>query len=99
MSTIKKKPATTTFHIRLPMKLKRQAQRIAEMNGADLATITRIFYAHIVLRGVVPMPWLTVNGYTPEFEDQLNALAEDEQHIIGPFRSKDALLTSLYAED
>ncbi len=90
---------TTTFHVRLPAELKKKAQKIAEINGADLATIVRMFFTQMVRRGTVPMHWLTINGYTPEFEEKLGRLADDTENIVGPFSSQKKLLQSLYDED
>lgn len=90
---------TTTFHVRLPVKLKKQAQKIAEMNGADLGTIVRMFFTQMVHRGTVPMRFLTINGFTPEFEAELYKLSEDTANIVGPFHSKKKLLESIYDED
>lgn len=62
---------TTTFHVRLPASLKKTVQAIAESNGVDLATITRLFFTHVAVSGTVAVPWLTVNGFTPEAEQKL----------------------------
>ncbi len=90
---------TTTFHVRLPVELKKKAKKIAELNGADLATLVRMFFTQMVRRGTVPMRWITMNGFTPELEEELGKLADDKENIVGPFRSKKALIHSLYGED
>lgn len=78
---------TTTLHIRMPAKLKKDAQKIAKRNGIDLPTVVRIFFTHMVDKGTVPMTWLTVNGMTVQAEQ---ALSEQVRHpdIVGTMRSK-----------
>lgn len=62
---------TTTFHVRMPIALKKKAQKIAETNGLDLATAVRIFFTHMVRRQTIPLPWLTENGLTAKAEKAL----------------------------
>ena len=52
---------TTTIHIRVPVKLKKAAQRIAEANGLNLSSAIRIYLTHMVVRGTLPLPPLRVN--------------------------------------
>lgn len=80
-------PKTTTFHVRLPAALKKTVQAIAERNGVDLATITRLFFTHVAVQGTIPLPWLTENGYSRQTEAKiLEVIAKDE--IVGtPLKS------------
>ena len=64
-------PKTTTFHVRIPVALRKQVKAIVEHNGMDLASVVRLFFRHIAVRGTVPLPWLTVNGFSPEFEQSV----------------------------
>lgn len=64
-------PPSDDIHVRLPRKLKRSTQKILEANGMDFSSVIRLFFTHITVRGTVPLPWLTVNGLTPEFEESL----------------------------
>lgn len=81
-------PKTTTFHVRLPASLKKTVQNIAEHNGVDLPTITRLFFTHVALQGTIPLPWLTVNGFKPEGEKKLlEELAKDKDAIAGTLRT------------
>jgi addiction module RelB/DinJ family antitoxin len=62
---------TSTIHIRVPEKLKKSAQKIAEANGLDLSSCIRVFLTHMDVRGTMPLPPLTVNGFTEEEEDEI----------------------------
>ncbi len=61
----------TTIHLRVPDDLKEAAQAVAEANGLDLSTIMRMFLNHLKVRGTIPLPSLTVNGYTEEEEAEI----------------------------
>ena len=62
---------TTTIHVRVAEKLKKAAQKIAEANGLDLSSCIRMFLVHMNVRGTVPLPHLTVNGFTEEEEEEI----------------------------
>lgn len=62
---------TTTIHVRVPDRLKKAAQRVAEANGLDLSACIRMFLAHMDIRGVMPLPSLTINGFTEEEEQEI----------------------------
>lgn len=62
---------TTTIHVRVPAKLKKSAQAIAKANGLDLSACIRMFLTHMDVRGTLPLPALTVNGYTEEEEAEI----------------------------
>lgn len=96
---MKKKKASSHLHLRLPAKLKKQAQKIIEASGLDVSSAVRLYFAQIIMHQAIPLKFLTVNGLPPEFERELHALAEDKEHLIGPFDSTEELLKSLYAED
>ena len=68
---------TTTIHIRVPAKLKKAAQRVAEANGLDLSTAIRVYLTHMEVRGILPLPSLTVNGFTEEEEDEILRRAQE----------------------
>lgn len=65
------KKNTTTIHIRIPQNLKKKAQEVAEANGLDLSSCIRIFLTHMNVRGVIPLPSLTVNGFTEAEEAEI----------------------------
>ncbi|MBI1813028.1 type II toxin-antitoxin system RelB/DinJ family antitoxin [Candidatus Peregrinibacteria bacterium] len=62
---------TTTIHVRIPSRLKKSAQKVAEANGLDLSSCIRVFLTHMDVRGTMPLPSLTVNGFTEEEEEEL----------------------------
>lgn len=64
-------PASDDIHIRLPRKLKRDAQKVIERNGLDVTSAIRLFFTHMTIRGTIPLPWLTVNGLSPQLEESL----------------------------
>ena len=80
---------TTTFHVRIPVALKKAVQAIVERNGMDLASATRLFFTHVAVRGTVPLPWLTVNGFTPEAEAQLLKQIDDKDIVATLKTGKD----------
>ena len=47
---------TTTIHIRVPVKLKKAAQRVAEANGLDLSSAIRMYLKHMEVRGTLLQP-------------------------------------------
>ena len=61
----------TTIHVRVPGKLKKAAQKIAEANGLDLSSCIRVFLTHMDIRGIMPLPQLTVNGFTEKEEEEI----------------------------
>jgi addiction module RelB/DinJ family antitoxin len=62
---------TSTIHIRVSDKLKKSAQKVAAANGLDLSDCIRMFLTHMDVRGTMPLPPLTVNGFTEEEEDEI----------------------------
>lgn len=72
---------STTIHIRVPGKLKKAAQKIAEANGLDLSSAIRIYLTHMDIRGTLPLPSLTVNGFTEEEEEEILRRDREEPRI------------------
>ena len=68
---------TTTIHIRVSDTLKRAAQKVAEANGLDLSSCIRMFLTHMDVRGALPLPTLTVNGFTEEEEEEILRRAKE----------------------
>lgn len=62
---------TSLVSVRVPLKLKKAAQKVAAANGLDLSTCVRMLFTQMELRGALPMPLLTVNGLTEEEEEEL----------------------------
>lgn len=82
---------TTTIHIRIPARLKKSAQVVASANGLDLSSCIRMFLTHMDIRGIMPLPPLTVNGFTEAEEDEL--LRRMREPAI-PIKDIDALFGS-----
>jgi addiction module RelB/DinJ family antitoxin len=62
---------STVIHLRVPAHLKKAAQKIAAANGLDLSSVIRMYLVHMEVRGTIPLPPLTVNGYTEEAEQEI----------------------------
>lgn len=62
---------TSTIHVRISGKTKKAVQKIAEANGLDLSSCIRMFLTHMEIRGTVPLPSLTINGFTEEEEKEI----------------------------
>ncbi|MSR86826.1 hypothetical protein EXS70_01485 [Candidatus Peribacteria bacterium] len=77
------------IHIRMPRKLKRDALKVFEANGLDVSSAIRLFFMHTTMQGTVPLPRVTVNGFTPEFEASL----------LKQIRNPDIVATLETAED
>ena len=73
---------TSTIHVRVSDKLKRSAQKIAEANGLDLSSCIRVFLTHMNVRGTMPLPSLTVNGFTEEEEKEILRRAKEPGILI-----------------
>lgn len=68
---------TSTIHVRVSEKLKKSAQKVAEANGLDLSSCIRVFLTHMDVRGTLPLPALTVNGFTEEEEEEILRRAKE----------------------
>jgi len=73
---------TSTIHVRVPDKLKKGAKKIAEANGLDLSTCIRMFLVHMNIRGTVPLPHLTINGFTEEEEAEILKRSKEPSIVI-----------------
>ena len=64
---------TTTLSIRLDAKLKTDSQKVFKDLGLDISSATKLFLTQVVNRKAIPFKIRTVNGFTPEFEQELLA--------------------------
>lgn len=62
---------TTTLSIRLDSKLKADSQKVFKHLGLDISSATKLFLTQVVNRKAIPFEIRTVNGFTPEFEQEL----------------------------
>lgn len=82
---------TSTIHVRVTNALKKSAQKVAEANGLDLSSCIRMFLTHMDVRGTLPVPALTVNGFTEEEEEEI--LRRSKEPMI-PIDDIDAFIRS-----
>lgn len=94
---MKKKPASSHIHLRLPTALKRKAEKIIVASGLDVSTAIRLYFTQIAVQGAIPLKFRTINGYTPEFEAELVRLANDKENIVGPFETAEEAIEHLLA--
>lgn len=83
---------TSTIHVRVSEKLKKSAQRVAQANGLDLSSCIRVFLTHMNVRGTLPLPALTVNGFTEEEEQEILRRAKEPKIRIDDI---DAFMNSI----
>ena len=62
---------TTTLSIRLDNKLKADSQKVFKQLGLDISSATKLFLTQVVNRKAIPFEIRTVNGFTPQFEQEL----------------------------
>ena len=72
---------SSIINIRVPAALKKAAQKIAEANGLDLSSCIRMFLVHMQVRGTLPLPTLTINGFTVEEEEEILRRVREEPRI------------------
>ena len=63
-----------TIQVRFPDKKKKSVEKILESLGLDMTTAVRMFLYRVEMDQGLPFPVrknLTVNGFTPEFEEEV----------------------------
>ena len=92
-----KKKATANLHIRLPRKLKRDAELVIEALGLDTSSAIRLFFTQITLFGTIPFALPKVRPMSKKTERIVKeALASGS---VGPFDTAEDAIKALYAED
>ena len=66
-----------TIQVRTDAKLKKDAQKVLEEMGLDLSSAINVYLRQIVFTGSIPFPLRTVNGFTPEQENQILREADE----------------------
>lgn len=90
---------TQAIQIRVEESLKKDADKVLSGLGLDMPSAIRIFLTKVVSTNSIPFelknnPY-TVNGFTPEFEEEvLRAEADPEE--IGPFETAEEALAALH---
>jgi addiction module RelB/DinJ family antitoxin len=89
--------------MRLPKKLKEDADAVFEEIGLDMPTAFRAFLKASVRRKGMPFALHTVdeNGFTPEEAAEVQKAYEesfDPKNWVGPFHDSKSLIASLHAK-
>lgn len=70
-----------TIQVRMSDEDKEAVEKILESWGMDVSTAVRAFFKRIQVDGGMPFPLkrnLTINGFTPEFEEEVLRSAAEE---------------------
>lgn len=93
VNTMKK--ATANLHIRLPAKLKREAEKVIDALGLDTSAAIRLFFTQITLQGTIPFALPKVRPMSAKTKRIVEeALASGS---IGPFDTAEEAIKALYA--
>ncbi len=68
-----------TIQVRVNPKTKRAVGKIFAELGLDMSTGIKIYFSQVLKTGGVPFPLLTENGFTPEQENKLLAIARQTE--------------------
>ncbi|MSR86794.1 type II toxin-antitoxin system RelB/DinJ family antitoxin [Candidatus Peribacteria bacterium] len=91
-----RKKATANIHVRLPAKLKHDAESVLNALGLDTSGAIRLFYTQITLQGTLPFSLPKIRPMSKKTERIVReALAEGGG--LGPFDSAEEALKALYA--
>ena len=89
------KKAVANIHIRIPAKLKREAEHVIEALGLDASSAIRLFYTQITLQQTIPFSLPKLRIASPKTQKLIaEALADD---MIGPFDNAEDALKAMYA--
>lgn len=90
------KKASANLHIRLPLKLKREAEAVLSALGLDTSSAIRLFYAQIALNQTLPFTLPALRRASPKTNKIIaEVLADDD--VLGPFTDAKSALKALYA--
>ena len=90
------KKSDANVHIRLPAKLKREAEKVIEALGLDTSSAIRLFFTQIALQGTIPFALPKVRPMSAKTQKIVEeALAQGGG--LGPFDSAEEALKALYA--
>jgi DNA-damage-inducible protein J len=62
---------STTIQLRIDSHTKKQAQAIFKKLGTDVSSALKLFLAQVIRTKSIPFRLKTINGYTPEYEQEL----------------------------
>ncbi len=90
------KKASANLHIRLPAKLKKEAEKVLSALGLDTSSAIRLFYAQVALNQTLPFPLPALRRASPKTRKIIVEALTDEG-ALGPFDTADSALKALYA--
>ena len=91
------KKDTANLHIRLPAKLKREAEKVIDALGLDTSSAIRLFFTQIMLQGTIPFALPRVRPMSAKTRKIVEEALKEE--MIGPFESTEEALQALYATE
>lgn len=91
-----KKSSPANLHIRLPAKLKREAEAVLSALGLDTSSAIRLFYAQIALKQTLPFSLPALRKASPKTR-KIIAQALRDKDALGPFDNAESALKALYA--
>lgn len=90
---MKKKSAN--LHIRIPVDLKREAEKVIDALGLDTSGAIRLFFTQLALQQTLPFPLPKLRNASAKTERIIaEALREG---MLGPFNNANDALKALYA--
>ncbi len=92
-----KKNSTASIHIRIPAKLKKEAEQVIEALGLDASSAIRLFYTQVTIHQTLPFQLPKIRPMSAKTKKIVEEALKDE--MVGPFNNAEDLLKSLYAED
>ncbi len=90
------KKSTANLHIRLPAKLKREAEQVLSDLGLDTSSAIRLFYTQIALNQTLPFSLPALRKASPK-TCKVIAQALTDEGALGPFDDAESALKALYA--
>lgn len=89
------KKGTANLHVRLPAKLKREAEKVIDALGLDTSGAIRLFFTQITLQQTLPFPLPKLRTASPK---TLKLIAEAlASGTIGPFDTAEDAIKALHA--
>ncbi len=90
------KKGSASLHIRIPAKLKKEAEAVLSALGLDTSSAIRLFYAQVALNQTLPFSLPALRIASPQTQKIVTDALEDTG-ALGPFDDADSALKALYA--
>lgn len=88
--------SSANLHIRLPAKLKREAEKVLSALGLDTSSAIRLFYTQVALNQTLPFALPALRKASPK-TCAIVAEALADEGALGPFDTAESALKALYA--